>query len=251
MSARATPHGSASAWHDAEHGAYAADLPLWGRLARERGGPVLDLGAGTGRVALHLAARGHEVVAVDSDPGLLAVLRERAEDRRLAVRAVEADVRELGLHGQFPLAIAPMQLLHMLDGIEGRRAALRSIAHALAPGGVLAAAVLAEPLPPSGPTESIPDVREEDGWIHSSMPVEVRVGGERLEIVRLRQLVSPGGDLSDATHVTIVDRLPPGVLEADVAAAGLRIAASEPIAETDEHVGAVVHLIERAGDADG
>ena len=251
MSARSAPHGSASAWHDAEHGAYAADLPLWERLASERGGPVLDLGAGTGRVALHLAARGHDVLAVDSDAELLAVLRERAADRRLPVRVIEADVRNLALKGDFPLAIAPMQLLHMLEGVEGRRAALRSVGSALASGGVLAAAVLAEPLPPSGPTESIPDVRDEDGWIHSSMSLEVRVGDERLEIVRLRQLVSPAGDLSDATHVTTVDRLPPSVLEADVAASGLRIAASEPIAETDEHVGAVVHLIERVGGADG
>ena len=251
MSAHAGTHGSASAWHDAEHGGYAADLPMWERLASQRGGPVLDLGAGTGRVALHLAARGHEVVAVDSDRELLTTLRGRAEERRLPVRTIEADVRELDLEAEFPLAIAPMQLLHMLEGASGRRAALSSIAGALAPGGVLAAAVLAEPLPPSGPTESIPDVREEGGWIHSSMPLEVRVEPGVLEIIRLRQLVSPDGELSDETHETTVDRLLPGVLEADVAASGLRIVESEPIAETDEHVGAVAHLIQRAGDAHG
>jgi SAM-dependent methyltransferase len=248
MSAPARPHGSAAAWHDAEHGSYAADMALWERLASELGGPVLDLGAGTGRVAIHLAARGHDVVAVDSDDALLEVLRLRAEERGLPVRVVEADVRELDLEATFPLVLAPMQLMHMLEGAAGRRAALAALARVLAPGGVIAVAVLAEPLPPSGPTEPIPDVREDDGWIHSSLPLEVRVGEETLEIVRLRQLVSPGGALSEETHVTTVDRLRPGVFEVDVEACGLRILASQPIAETEEHVGALVHLIEHAKD---
>jgi len=52
-------------WHDVECGAYAADLPLWRDLAISHAGPVLDVGAGTGRVSLHLAGQGHRVVALD------------------------------------------------------------------------------------------------------------------------------------------------------------------------------------------
>ena len=48
-------------WHDVECGAYGADLALWEELATAAGGPVLDLGCGTGRVVLHLARRGHAV----------------------------------------------------------------------------------------------------------------------------------------------------------------------------------------------
>ena len=55
-------------WHDVECGAYDADLALWRELAAAAGGPILDVGAGTGRVALDLARHGHEVVALDSDP---------------------------------------------------------------------------------------------------------------------------------------------------------------------------------------
>ena len=44
-------------WHDVECGGYDADLTLWQELAREAGGPVLDVGAGTGRVALRSPAR--------------------------------------------------------------------------------------------------------------------------------------------------------------------------------------------------
>ena len=61
--ARVTP-SQAVIWHDVECGRYAADLPLWRGLADEASGPVLDVGAGTGRVAIDLARRGHEVTAL-------------------------------------------------------------------------------------------------------------------------------------------------------------------------------------------
>ena len=51
-------------WHDLECGGYVEDLPLWRELAGD--GPVLDLGCGTGRVALDLAARGVPVVGLDA-----------------------------------------------------------------------------------------------------------------------------------------------------------------------------------------
>ncbi len=56
-------------WHDVECGSYYVDLPFWRELAAAEAGPILDVGAGTGRVALDLAAHGHEVVALDIDRG--------------------------------------------------------------------------------------------------------------------------------------------------------------------------------------
>ena len=61
-------------WHDLECGAYREDLPLWRALAHQAGGAVLDVGAGTGRVALDLAAGGVAVVALDADAALLQAL---------------------------------------------------------------------------------------------------------------------------------------------------------------------------------
>ena len=58
-------------WHDLECGAYTEDLPVWRALAARHGGPVLDVGAGTGRVTLDLARAGHAVTALDTDPALL------------------------------------------------------------------------------------------------------------------------------------------------------------------------------------
>ncbi|HWB68631.1 MAG TPA: class I SAM-dependent methyltransferase, partial [Solirubrobacterales bacterium] len=71
--------GAAAIWHDVECGGYAADLPLWEELAERCEGPVLELGCGTGRVAVHLARRGHETIGLDRDRELLGALRERAE----------------------------------------------------------------------------------------------------------------------------------------------------------------------------
>lgn len=248
MSAAAPPIPVGVTWHDAECGGYGSDLPLWERLAAESEGPILDLGAGTGRVALHLAARGHDVVAVDVDGELIAALDDRTREGGLRVDSIVADARDLDLGGRrFSLILAPMQLMHMVSGAVGRQGVLTAVANHLDAGGTFAAAVLAEPLPRSGPTEALPDVREIDGWVHSSLPLEVRVESERIEIVRLRQLVAPDGEMSEELDVTIVDRLTGGVLEREAAAAGLEIEASEMVPETDEHVGSVVLMMKGAG----
>jgi SAM-dependent methyltransferase len=250
MSAAAPPQPAAVVWHDAECGAYAADLPVWERLADLHGNPVLDLGAGSGRVALHLAARGHEVVAVDSDAALLGALAERARERSTAVETVVADVRELDLGGRrFPLVIAPMQLAHLLGGPDGRARALAGVAAHLEPGGALALAVLHEPLPPSGTPDPLPDVREVDGWVHSSLPLAVRVEDDVVELDRLRQIVAPDGELTEERVTTRLDRLPPALLDRELAAAGFAVARTEAIAETPDHVGSLLVVAER-GDRD-
>ncbi len=89
-------------WHDLECGSYRADLPLWRALAvQARDGPVLDIGAGTGRVALDLARAAHRVTALDLDPELLGALRDRGRwprgrdrlRRRALVRAAAERLR--------------------------------------------------------------------------------------------------------------------------------------------------------------
>ncbi len=86
---------AAAIWHDVECGAYGADLSLWEELAERAGGPVLDLGCGTGRVALHLARRGHAVTGLDREPDLVEELNRRAEG--LPARALTGDAREFSL----------------------------------------------------------------------------------------------------------------------------------------------------------
>src|SRR5919202_385366 len=131
-------------WHDVECGSYNADLDLWRELADAAGGPLLDIGCGTGRVALDLAERGHDVTAVDSSPALVRALAARARERGLRVRAEVADARALAFGARFALAIAPMQVVQLLDGPEGRAAMLAALRLHLRAGGVLALA-LADP----------------------------------------------------------------------------------------------------------
>ena len=43
----------------------------------------------------------------------------------------------------------------------------------------------------------LPDVAEIDGWVYSSLPVELRAEDGRIVLARLRQIVTPDGDLTD------------------------------------------------------
>ena len=106
-------------WHDLECGGYREDLPLWRTLAGAAGGPVLDVGAGTGRVTLDLAAGGIEMVALDLAAPLLARLIVRAVG--LPVETVHADARDFVLSRRVSLIVVPMQTLQLLDGPSAAR----------------------------------------------------------------------------------------------------------------------------------
>lgn len=235
-----------AAWHDVECASYDADLPVWRALADERGGPVLDVGCGTGRVALDLAARGHQVVAVDADPELVAVLAERARERSLAIRTGTADARTLDLGSRHPLAILPMQVVQLLGGPPGRTAMLAALRSHLEPGGLLAIA-LADPfedVPAADALPPLPDVLEQDGWVLSSTPVGVHADGDSVVIERHRQAVSPAGALTEEMATVVLDSVAPELLEAEAAVAGLRALPARTVAPTRDHVGSKVVLLE-------
>jgi SAM-dependent methyltransferase len=248
MSGDVAPLGApAVVWQDVECGGYDADLPLWEELAADLGGPILDLGCGTGRVALHLARRGHEVVGVDVDPALVAALLDRALRADLSVTGVVADVRAVELERRFRLALAPMQLLQLVGGAEGRRRAVRCASAQLEPGGVLAAAIVegapAEALGEGD--ELVPDVRERDGWVFSSLPVGVRAAGGRIEIRRLRQAVAPDGALAEDMDVASLEVVDAAMIETEGREAGLEPVSRHKIEPTPDHVGSTAVLLER------
>ena len=121
----------------AEHAHYDDDLGFWEAHADRLGGPVCDLGAAAGRVSVRVAARGHHVWAVDTDPEMLEVLVERASregviDRVHPVAGSMTDalpVREAGL------VAVPMNSLQLLLEPSARAACLGHAAQALRPGG--------------------------------------------------------------------------------------------------------------------
>lgn len=241
----------AALWHDVECGAYGADLGLWIEFAAEAGGPVLELGCGTGRVALELAQRGAGVTGVDRDRELIAALRARAAERGLDVEGVVADVRTHRPGREFALAIAPMQLVHLLGGPAGRRAMLRRVGESLAAGGRFALALLSEEpadepgtREPAGAPRPLPDVREHEGWVYSSLPVAIERENGALAVRRLRQAVSPGGELDEDLVTTRLELLTAAELEVEAAAEGFAAVDRVEIPPTDDHVGSTVLVLE-------
>lgn len=235
-------------WHDVENGAYDADLGLWRELAASAGGPVLEVGCGTGRVSLALAREGHHVLGVDIEPAFVAALRERAEARCLEAAAEVGDVRELDVEGEFALVAVPMQTLQLLSDADERIAALAAMRQVLSPRGLIALAIVEGDLGAGTAgfdlASPIPDVMEVDGWVYSSLPLELVVEEGSLVIERLRQVVTPDGDLTEERselRLAVVDR---SSLAEEAAAAGLRVAGTREIDATDLHVGSLVVLLE-------
>ncbi len=238
--------GWTAAWHDVECASYGADLPLWRDLADERGGPVLDVGCGTGRVALDLAARGIEVVGVDADGELVSALNERATERSLPASALVANARTLDLGTLHPLVILPMQVAQLLGGPSGRASMLRAMRRHLEPGALLAIA-LADPfdaVPAEEALPPLPDILEEDGWVLSSTPVNVRVDGDGVAIDRHRQAVSPEGELTQDLATIVLDHVTPNALEGEGLAAGFRVLPLRTVPATGDYVGSAVVMLE-------
>ncbi len=222
-------------WHEAECGSYAADLALWEELASESAGPVLDLGCGSGRVLLHLARREHDVRGLDLDPRLVAALSD----------AKVGDARDFDLGADFSLIMAPMQLVQLFAGAGERKRCLRCVAAHLSPEGLAAFAIVESMPEPDANASLLPDTREVDGWVYSSLPVDAQVDSDSIRVRRLRQTVSPQGELEEELYEIGLQRLDATTLEREARECGLRPAGRRPIPPTDAHVGSIVVLLKR------
>lgn len=232
-------------WHDVECGRYDADVALWRELAASAGGPVLDVGAGTGRISLDLARHGHEVVALDLEEGLLAVLRERAAGEGLRVATVVADAGSFALQRRdFALVVAPMQTVQLLRR-EGRLGFLRCVRAHVAPGGLVAIA-LADALDCFDADHvllPLPDRLVVDGTLYSSQPVALRDRGDTVAIERVREIVRPDGRRSASDDVLHLDRVERRQVEDEARAAGFAVLPGRVVAPTEEHVGTSVVIL--------
>lgn len=117
------------------------DLDLYLALAERTGGPILELAAGSGRLAVPLALAGNRVTAVDLDPAMLDRARAFAAREGLGpdwLSLVEADLLDLRLPdaGRYGFAFIALNSLMILSSRDAQRAALRTLADHLAPGGV-------------------------------------------------------------------------------------------------------------------
>jgi 2-polyprenyl-3-methyl-5-hydroxy-6-metoxy-1,4-benzoquinol methylase len=87
--------------YDVEDGDYDVDYPLTAQLARELGGPLLDLACGTGTMAIRMAEQGYEVTGVDIIPEMIAWASQKALSHGVSIEWAVADARTFHLHRQF------------------------------------------------------------------------------------------------------------------------------------------------------
>lgn len=120
-----------------EHpGCLVGDIEFYRRWADQLGGPVLDLGCGTGRVSWALADKGTHVVGMDRSPAMLRVAGTKAVGRPTArpPRFVLGDMRDFTLPERFPLVIAPFRSFQCMLDVDAQRSCLESIHGHMRPG---------------------------------------------------------------------------------------------------------------------
>ncbi len=236
-------------WNEVECGGYSADLPLWEELAGQYPGAILELGCGAGRVVDHLSrATGQLVVGLERDDELVAAVWKRMEGPDSTGDAEHGDARGFELHFQFQLILAPMQLIQLLGSRVDRICCLACVHDHLLPGGCAAFALVEElPKVPAGDIEPpIPDVRQVEEWVYSSLPLPPEVEDERIVLRRLRQTVDPKGAISEETNELILSRVSADTLESEAEEVDLIPLGRREIPATDAHVGSTVVLLGKA-----
>jgi SAM-dependent methyltransferase len=125
--------------YDLDCGAYREDIPYYRSLARKCSEPILELGVGTGRVAVPLAESGLAIWGLDASPAMLARARCRADARaKTSLHLIEGRLEDFDLEPRFGLAYAAFGTLHHLIDEDAIRSCMRLVARHLAPGGTFA-----------------------------------------------------------------------------------------------------------------
>jgi SAM-dependent methyltransferase len=255
-------------WHDLECGGYDADLTLWRELAGGSGDgspadPILEIGAGSGRVALDLARAGHRVTALDLDRRLLDALSTRAGGAE--VELVCADARTFDLSRRdFGLCLLAMQTVQLLGGEAGRAACLRRVREHLRPGGVIACAIVSDfeffdcTRGGDGPPSDVVRLGTVD---YVSRPTRVSADQDRVVIERVRRILPEGREplpegstrllrlgarsptVAGERDVIELDLVTVKQLEREGVAAGFRPAPSRRVEPTDEYLASDVVLL--------
>lgn len=183
--ARLSPYDAIAALYDPWSRSVTEDVDFYVAEARKTGGPIVELGVGTGRIAIPTARAGVRVIGVDSSRAMLDVCRRRAEaagvEELLDLRV--GDLRRPPVDERVRLVTSPFRALLHLGTDEARRAALAAVWALLVPGGRFLFDVFAPSLRDVEDThgrwlEREPGIWERADWDLESRVLTLAVRGE-------------------------------------------------------------------------
>ena len=164
------------------------DVGFYVAEARKAGGTVVELGVGTGRIAVPVASAGVPVIGVDSSQGMLEVCRRRAEAAGVSrlVDLRQGDLRDPPVTQRVRLVTSPFRALLHAESDEDRRAALAAAFGLLVPGGRLVFDVFAPSPEDVAETngrwlEREPGIWERADWDMERRVLTLRVRGKAAE----------------------------------------------------------------------
>jgi SAM-dependent methyltransferase len=184
--------------YDAHQRGVRGDIEFYRDLALEADGLVVELGVGTGRIAIPTALAGARVLGLDLSWEMMAICREKASEARTHVDLAQADMRAFALRTPAALITIPHRaFLHNLTA-EDQRATLEACRRNLATGGRLALNVfnpeiiaLVEMMRGAEPTEGIPTFDLADQIIETPMPMRAPDGSMHRGLLRVRYIYQP------------------------------------------------------------
>ena len=134
------PYAAFASFYDGWSSRMTEDIDFYVRRAMEASGPVVELGAGTGRVSIPIAEAGRDVIAVDASAAMIARGRDKAEAAAVADRItwVEARMQDFVAVPPVELVMIPFRSFIHLTTTAEQLAALSGVAASLVPGGRLA-----------------------------------------------------------------------------------------------------------------
>lgn len=189
-------------------------------------GPVLELGCGNGRILLRLLARGIDARGVDASARMLAELRRKADEQRLAVHVEQMDIRHLRLARQFAVILCPYSLVTYVTDEDDLRALMQGVRAHLAPGGRLLIDAFV-PRPVQTFSDFRLDYRRPFGEATLVRYKRIEALGPQLNRIERRyQVVDARGEILEQVEVAeIIRPFSPPQLRELCAAAGLQVEA--------------------------
>jgi SAM-dependent methyltransferase len=172
------------------------DVGFYLEEARRSGGPVVELGVGTGRIAVPLRADGIRVIGVDSSRGMLDVCARRAALAGVELDLRVGDLRDPPVSEQVPLVICPFRSLLHMHTDEDRRSVLDSVRRILLPGGRFVFDVFAPGAKDIADTherwlERDPGIFERASWNEQERTLTLSVRGDSGETTMALAWLSP------------------------------------------------------------